>query len=142
MIKGVSIGGMHCLRDLGLILTNVIIGTPETRPLTIEVPGRDGVLDCTEGMYGRMIYGNRTITFQMQTTKWLSKEKRDALISKMINVWHGKKKQIILDRDPEYYFYGRINVGTFTFDKIWTVEITCDCEPYKYLVSDPTQKTL
>ena len=142
-MNGVTIGNIHCYKDWKCFLSSVNIEMPEAETITINVPGRAGVLDCTEKIFGGPAYKNRTISLQLQTTAALSGESRESLRSKISNAWHGQKMRIIFDSDPLYFYEGRISVGTFTDDgTIITIPITCDCKPYKYLISDPAQKSL
>ncbi|WP_448916569.1 hypothetical protein [Eubacterium ramulus] len=141
-MNGVKIGDSYC-GDWGLFLSVVEIGEPEIETITINVPGRSGVLDCTERIFGGPVYKNRTISLQFQTTAALAGMSRETLRSKINAAWHGQKKKIIFDSDPSYFYEGRITVGTFvTEGAIITIPITCDCNPYKYSLSSPTQKVL
>lgn len=144
MISGVTIGDINCFEDWGLVLTDKVIGNPEVETVTIPVPGREGVIDCTKKLYGdKPVYKNRTITLKFQTIDRLSEETWASLQSKINNAWHGQTEKIIFDDDPLYFYSGRINIDSFTTDKaLRTIQITADCKPHKYLITDPTQKSL
>lgn len=143
MLNEVIIGGIYCKKDIGLVLSKAEIGEPELETIAISVPGRDGVLDCTDKMFGRTAYKNRTISLTFQTLDKIAKKSWADLQSDLGKKFHGKVKQIIFSDDPKYYYEGRVSVKTFTAEgKLRTIEMECDCKPYKYLISDPTQKSL
>lgn len=142
-MNGVTIGGIHCYKDLGMFLSAADIGMPEVETITIDVPGRAGILDCTEKIFGGPAYKSRVISLQLQPTVALTAAKRESLRSTISNAWHGKTKRIVFDSDPLYFYEGRIEVGQFTVNgPMVTIPVTCTCKPYKYLISDPTQKSL
>ena len=55
-----------------------------------------------------------------------------ALFSKLKNAIHGKKCKIELSDDPAFYYTGRCEVDEWqTNERIGSIAVTCDCEPYK-----------
>ena len=67
------------------------------------------------------------------TIKAKTPEDIDQVYKDVCKKIHGKKVEIVLDWDTDYYFKGRITVGELTHQKrIGTFTITCDCEPYRY----------
>ena len=129
---GITFGAFHSYRDLNLILTSgVKIGTPEVKTEEVEVLGSDGTIDYTE-YFGEIFYKNRSLTFPF-TIKARIPEDIDQVYKDVCKKSHGKKVEIVLDWDTDYYFKGRITVGELTHQKrIGTLTITCDCEPYRY----------
>lgn len=129
---GITFGAFHSYRDLNLILTSgVKIGTPEVKTEEVEVLGSDGTIDYTE-YFGEIFYKNRSLTFPF-TIKARIPEDIDQVYKDVCKKSHGKKVEIVLDWDTDYYFKGRITVGELTHQKrIGTFTITCDCEPYRY----------
>lgn len=129
---GITFGAFHSYRDLNLILTSgVKIGTPEVKTEEVEVLGSDGTIDYTE-YFGEIFYKNRSLTF-LFTIKAKTPEDIDQVYKDVCKKSHGKKVEIVLDWDTDYYFKGRITVGELTHQKrIGTFTITCDCEPYRY----------
>ena len=129
---GITFGAFHSYRDLNLILTSgVKIGTPEVKTEEVEVLGSDGTIDYTE-YFGEIFYKNRSLTFPF-TIKARIPEDIDQVYKDVCKKSHGKKVEIVLDWDTDYYFKARITVGELTHQKrIGTFTITCDCEPYRY----------
>lgn len=128
----IAFGAFHSYRDLNLILTSgVKIGTPDVKTEEVEVLGSDGTIDYTE-YFGEIFYKNRSLTFPF-TIKAKTPEDIDQVYKDVCKKIHGKKVEIVLDWDTDYYFKGRITVGELTHQKrIGTFTITCDCEPYRY----------
>ncbi len=124
-MDGVWFDDMHVGYTMELIMNYARVATPTAKIKEIEVPGMDGVLDITESL-GEVKYNNRLISFKFTT---MSRDKIDTLV----NLLHGQKKKIILDRDDAFYYIGRCNVGDPVQDKnLLTIEMTAACEPYKY----------
>lgn len=127
-MKGILFGDKHSYKDLHLILSEKEIGAPGVKKETLDIPGGDGVLDFTE-FHGEPKYGNATHKFTFTTIE------NDLLTqySTVKNALHGKKMEIKLDADPEYFYIGRCEVSSFHDEHgVGTIVITCDCEPYKY----------
>ncbi len=121
---------VHTYDDFGLRITSVNIGMPEVKDEHIEIPGMDGYLDMTD--YFGTRYKNRKITLQCDFEDggydvWAG------IVSQISNYLHGKKRKIVLDWDPAYYYVGR---GKCKYDKnnriYGKLTLEFDCEPYKY----------
>lgn len=129
--KGVTIGGKHTYRDLGLVLIDGTesIGLPEVQTYQVEVPGRNGLLDLTEALNGDVAYKNRECSWQFADAREYG-SRTDALV-KFANMLHGRKLDFVLDERPEYTGTGRFaaevdeNVRGYTL-----LNVTADCEPY------------
>ena len=46
-----------------VLLDGYTLSPPEPKTTTVEIPGRDGVLDLTESLIGDVTYNNRSMTF-------------------------------------------------------------------------------
>lgn len=137
-MKGVKFGEIHTYQDWKLILTSTQIGFPNMKRETINIPGADGELDFSEVLTGEVKYENRKISFTFVTTdrykNWKNK------ISEISNYLHGQKFKIILDEDPSYYYFGRVEINSFKSDKsIGKISIDCEVEPYKYDLYSSTE---
>lgn len=130
-MKGILFGTMHSFRDLQMILSEKEIGAPPLKKDELDIPGSDGKLDNTE-FFGEPKFGNLTHKFTFTTIQ------NDLLTqySRVKNALHGKKMQIVLDADPDYYYMGRCEVHNFHDEHgVGTIVVTCDCEPYKYAMA-------
>lgn len=128
---GIMFDDLHTLRDWGLHWESLSISPPVARTNYIEVPGRRVPLDASDSLFGRVTYGQRTITAVFwKLTTW---PQHMALESEIQNAIAGKRVHIFLDTEPDVYWIGRPTVTfektEFTYSKV-TVEIVC--EPYKY----------
>ena len=105
------------------------IGVPKARTLSVEVPGRDGEVDLTEAVLGRISYGNREV--KMTWTLTGTEGERESAIVQIIKDIHGKHVEFRFDNGVSLVYQGRITVSReddfFTF-----VDVKCDCDPYRY----------
>ena len=130
-MNGVKFGDKHSFDDWGLVLTEKTLGLPEPKTSAIEIAGADGELDTSEVLGGEIKFANRTLTFKLIMTD--EYEDFNDKLTAVANYLHGKKMQIILDEDNQYYYFGRCAINEWLTDRrIGQIAITCDCEPYKY----------
>lgn len=126
----VTFGTHRSYDDLQILLTGKTIGTPAPKVETIDLPGSDGVLDLTEFFDGTK-YANRQLSFEFAT-----KVHRSLFLQQFTmiqNLLHGKKMDIYLSDDPEWYYTGRVHVNEWKADKsVGRFTIDCDCEPFKH----------
>lgn len=129
-MKGIRFGEFHSYDDLKLILASKEIGSPAVKSKKLDIEGADSALDLTD-FFGEPKYEDVTHKFQFSTI--VPRSEFMTLYSTIKNAIHGKKKRVILDDDPLFYWMGRCYVSSFTNEKnVGTVEVECDCEPYKY----------
>lgn len=130
-MSGIQIGEKHTEKDWGLIWTDFKITAPEAQTMTIQIPGRDGLLDLTEALGDRIRFNNRTLSFTFvlydkDMKKW------HKTYSNISNYCHGKVKDIILDTDEEYYWNGRCVCESTKEDARYSsIIISVDAHPYK-----------
>lgn len=128
---GATIGGLHTWKDLGLRWAGVTISAPEVKTHYIDVPGRDAPLDLSEALTGFPSYQARsvTLTFDACTRTFDHWEQK---YSKLLNAFHGKRVQVVLDTDPGFYYEGRAAVGSKK-EVLETDEFTISirADPYK-----------
>lgn len=132
-MKGIWFGEYHSFNDLRLVLKSKEIGSPAVKVRKIEIEGADSALDYTD-FFGGAKYEDVTHKFSFSTV--VPQAEFLSLYSTIKNALHGKKKRIILEGDPSFYYMGRIHVLPFTNEKnIGKLEIECDCEPWKYKIN-------
>lgn len=123
----ITFGTLNSYDDLSLILSSKVIGSPSPKINVIEVPDSDKVLDFTE-FSGEIHYSRRQLKFTFTS---IDPEMVDDATIK--NALHGRKINVTLSDVPGYYFTGRVSVGDWQIEKkIAKIEITVDCEPWKY----------
>ena len=135
-MKGIRFGDMHSWDDLKMILSGKEMGAPGVKSKKLDIEGADSSLDLTD-FFGEPKYEDVTHKFQFSTI--VPYDEFMTLYSTIKNAIHGKKMRIILDDDPLFYWMGRCYVSGFTNEKsVGTVEVECDCEPYKYKIVKTT----
>lgn len=138
-MKGIWFGTNHSYNKWGLVLTDKKISSPEPKVKQIEIEGSDGMLDLTD-FFGKVKYKNRSLSFTFKTVNASQKDFL-ALYSEVQNEIHGKTLQVILDDDPQHFYYGRVTINEWKSNKsIGEIIIDVDAEPWKREVTD-TQST-
>lgn len=136
----VHLGGISLLDTYGLIMTSKYIGPPKPKTKLVDIPGRDGALDLSEVLTGRVSYEQRPIEIELFTA-----EKPlgfSAIRSQLQNAFHGKHLQIIFDDDPMYYWEGRVEIDFENDGALGKVKINATVEPYKKWVQDAAEEWL
>lgn len=155
-------------QDFYLVPTSLpVISTPAVQTKTIDIPGANGSIDLTESLTPFPTYKNRTgsIEFAVLNDRYEQYVRYNrsiangghgvkktfgrndpnlwaVLYSDLMNKLHGRKCQIILEDDPDWYYEGRIAVSSWkpSNDGKWpTVTLNYDLYPYKLSVYDSTQ---
>lgn len=130
----ITIGDKNTWDDWHLVPTSrPLVSPPGLKTHFVDLPGGDGVLDLTEALTGKPVYGNRTGTWEFivmnDYASW------ELLYSDIMDYLHGKAHTAILDDDPGYYYEGRFSVEEWTSGKDWsTIKIQYSVYPYKMSV--------
>lgn len=133
VLRGVQFSDYHSYEDWGLLLVEKTISPPEPKTEIVDVPGMDGVLDLTEAL-GAVRYGNRELKFQF---KVIDRERFYDAYTTVATYLHGRKRNIIIDDDPGFYYVGRCTMGDLKPGKIQSYfDVEVDAEPYKYETDD------
>lgn len=131
MMNGATFGERHSYWAWGLLTkSNPVVSPPEPKTNVVEVPGSDRVIDLTESLTGKVHYRLRTITCPYVLLG--DPEKQESVHTEILNYLHGKRLNIVLDTDSEYYYTGRVKVSKWEpgqFSANITLEATV--EPYK-----------
>jgi hypothetical protein len=137
---GITIGGKHSFRDLGMVSQEILtFQPPELKTQIVDIPGSDGELDLSEALTGRPIYQNRKGSFHFVV---LHGKNYASAYSAVMQHIHGKQLRAVLDDDPLYYYEGRFTVNSW-LSKEYASEIVIDYNvaPYKCAL-DGTEKSL
>ena len=124
--------GSGTYTDFGLLLQKgYAIGEPVARTNYVTVPARHGALDLSETLAGEMLFDNRefnsTFILLPPRTDW------EKAITKFRNSIHGKNIKVQTPDDKDYYYLGRLFVGTPEQDgSMRSLPVTGILEPYKY----------
>ncbi len=128
MMNGIWFDDTHSYDDLNLILSSVNIppATPKTN--FVDIPGGDGSVDLTEAL-GEVKFKDRECTFTFTVLPTDDFEVKKRLVSDWLN---GRKFQINLDKDPDYYWIGRCSVSGYASDKkLHNIVVKAVVAPYK-----------
>lgn len=128
--SGVLFGDIHSFRDLNLVLApfDYTPAVPKTK--FIEIPGGDGTIDATEAD-GTIHYQDREFQFifTVMPGDTLTFEERQTAVAKALN---GKRFEIILDKDPEYFWRGRVWIDEYASNKrLRQIAVVARVSPYK-----------
>ena len=112
--------------DYGLIVAPYAIPMPEPQMNFVEIPGRDGALDLSEA-FGTIRYADRIIPLTLY-----ARAPFDVLISSLAADVHGRRMNVIFDRDPTYYYDARMTIEDV--ERHWgycELSLECRVKPYK-----------
>ena len=112
--------------DYGLIVAPYVIPMPEPQTNFVEIPGRDGALDLSEA-FGTVRYADRIIPLTLY-----ARAPFGALVSAFAADVHGRRMNVIFDRDPTYYFDARVTVDDVERQAGYCeLSLECRAKPYK-----------
>ena len=129
MAKGTNFGGWHSHRDLHLIQQSVDVQPAPPKINLVDVPGADGSKDLSTQPAGRVVYGDRKITWTFALYPGENWDKKHQQVSNALN---GLACDIVLDSDPDYFYRGRLAVSKYNIDGLLRrIVIEATCQPYK-----------
>lgn len=133
----VNINGIHMKERYGMVLEEMHYAPPPSpKKALISVPGRDGDIDLSD-IHGDITYSNRSITMSFGVLK--SRKEWPSLYSEILNHFNGQAVEAIFDDDPNYFYKGRAEVTSYErFQRLGTLKIIMDADPYKYELNDGT----
>lgn len=128
----------HTADDWDLIMSGKAIGNPAPRILKVDMPDRDGELDQSEVIRGRVSYKNRALSFSFTCTArqstWAD------LRAEMAGFIHGKRLMIVDPDTPNHYYVGRCELlePTYKGEAIMFLEVAVDADPYRLSNTETT----
>lgn len=113
-----------------------VISPPDPKTTYVDIPGSDGQLDLSEVVSKRPVYNQRKGSFTFKVLNdYAGYEGWVDIYQKILNYLHGKKKKMILEDDPNYYYEGRFSVKSWSSDKDnSSINIDYNVDPFKYSV--------
>ena len=125
-MSDIRFGTKWARADYGLIVAPYAIPMPEPQTNFVEIPGRDGALDLSEA-FGTVRYADRIIPLTLY-----ARAPFDALISAFAADVHGRRMNVIFDRDPTYYYDARITLEDVERHAGYCeLSLECRAKPYK-----------
>lgn len=124
----------HTGDDLDLVQEKKVISKPEIQTYTVQIPGRNGLLNLTKGLTGKVMYYNRSLSFQ-----YFGNGDREYLLEldMYITRLHGQTIKIVDDDFPNHYYEGEASVKTEIKSNYITITLTVDAQPFR-LRLEPT----
>lgn len=127
-----KIGSKDTFTDWHLVPTGgYLFFTPPAVSLSIlDNPGADGIIDFTEALTGKPKLGAREGQWEFAVLngylKWSD------TYSMIMNYLHGRKFQVILADDPDYYYTARFTVDEWQSEEARsTITLKYVADPYK-----------
>lgn len=138
MYHSITIGTRNTYDDWHLVPDGrPVVSMPEPKLTTINIPGRNGLLDLSESIRKFPVFSNRTGSWKFHVLNdkiyWVT------LYERIATYLHGKYMQVILEDDPGWYYQGRIMVKNWVSNNngTWSdVELGYSLEPYKLAIED------
>lgn len=145
-----TIGAKNTWDDWHLVPSSrPLVNPPTVKTHYVTVPGKDGVLDLSESLSDRVVYGNRTgtwefyvinsgqLVFNSDYEEWFQR------YTIIMDYLHGKELKLILDDDPAFYYTGRFSVNSWTSNPGNSVIIiSYNLGPYKLTTTDQADQWL
>jgi hypothetical protein len=119
---------VHTGNNLGLVMTAKDLPAPTPQTYTVNVPGRNGLIDMSEFLTGEPTYDNRTLNFKFVGDG--SRETVLSLIDTML-AYHGRKITVTTDDYPDWYYEGRATVKYTDKGHYVEFELTVDAYPFR-----------
>lgn len=109
-----------------------IVELPEQKKQTVDIPGSNGVLDLSMSLTKFPIFNRRSGSMTFTFIPGFSNN--TTIQDSIIYYLHGKKRRMVLEDDPDYYYIGyfSVKITNNTDSSPSTVEISYDLEPYRY----------
>lgn len=150
MYHSVTLGDKNTWDDWGLVSKDrPFVAPPKPKTNFIDIPGSSVKLDFSEGLTGYPTYENRTGSLEfMISDQYLSNRERQWVhkFNEIQTFVNGRKLQMILEDDPDYFYEGRFTVeqykpGSSMSESYSTITINYDVGPYKWSVEDSIRGT-
>lgn len=125
-MSDIRFGTKWARADYGLIVAPYAIPMPEPQTNFVDIPGRDGALDLSEA-FGTIRYADRVIELTLY-----ARAPFDTLLSAFAADVHGRRMNVIFDRDPGFYYDARITIEDV--ERHWgycELSVECRAKPYK-----------
>ncbi|MBD5550483.1 MAG: hypothetical protein HDQ96_04805 [Lachnospiraceae bacterium] len=123
-MQGAIFGDKRSKEDYNAIMNYARVTPPAIKENYVDIAGGNSSIDLTEAV-GGVAFEDGKIDFKFTLFDTESKER-------MKNDLHGKRVDIILEREPEFYHTGRISVASEKqAGSIWELCMNARVSPYK-----------
>lgn len=130
----VVFGEKHSWLDWHLIPTAAfVVPPPKARTEFIDIPGANGQLDVSEILTGFPTYENRSGSFSFIYIP--ENCPPQAMYQRLSNYLHGKRMQVVLTDEPDYYYQGRVSIREFSRGGSYSnIAFDYQFDPFKFSV--------
>lgn len=126
-MNGARFGDKLSYEDYQAVMNYARILPPSVKENYVDIAGGDSSIDLTEAV-GGVVFDDGGIDFKFTLRSFDLKEQ-------MKNDLHGKKMQIVLAIEPEYYYDGRVKCTKDEWNKgLYELHFSARVKPYKYEV--------
>ena len=113
MYHSVTFGSMNTFSDWHLVPEGrPVIVMPEPKKVTVDIPGRNGLLDLSESIRKFPVFNNREGSLKFHVLNgygdWAVR------YSNIANYLHGKELEVTLEDEPGWFYKGRVQVNNWT----------------------------
>lgn len=124
-MDGARFGDRLSYENYEAIMNYARIIPPSVKENYVDIAGGDSSIDLTEAV-GGIVYDDGEIEFKFTLKDSYKK-------NQMKNDLHGKRMHIILEREPEFYYDGRIRCTKEEWNKgLYELYFSAKVKPYKY----------
>ncbi len=125
MMYGAVFGDRYSREDYGAVMNYARVTPPAVKEVYVDIDGGDSAIDLTEAV-GGVAYEDARIEFKFTL---FSPEKAE----RMKDDLHGKRMEIVLEREPERCYDGRVSCTKVEQDgRLYEAYFTARVRPYKY----------
>lgn len=130
-MHGAIFGNKHTKEDYGAFMNYARITPPAVKENYVDIAGGNSSIDLTEAV-GGVVFEDGRISFKFTLFDVEKKEK-------MKSDLHGKRLKIQLEREPEFYYEGRVSITSEA--QIGNIfEVCADARVKPYKMEDQTTK--
>lgn len=101
MMNGAIFGDKRTKEDYGAVMNYARVTPPSVKENYVDIAGGNSSIDLTEAV-GSVVFEDGRISFKFTLLRVEDKER-------MKNDLHGKKLKIVLEREPDFYYEGRLS---------------------------------
>lgn len=122
---GAVFGDKYSRDDYKSIMNYARVSPPAVKEVYVDIAGGDSSIDLTEAV-GGVAYEDGSIDFQFTLFSGEQAER-------MRNDLHGRRMDIVLEREPDYYYDGRVSCTKDEREgRLYVLGFTARVRPYKY----------
>lgn len=122
---GAVFGDRYSREDYGAIMNYARVVPPAVKEVYVDIDGGDSAIDLTEAV-GGIAYEDAKIEFKFTL---FSAEKAEQMKGDI----HGRRMEIVLEREPELFYQGRVSCTKVEQDgRLYEAYFTARVHPYKY----------